>query len=50
LQNGGNMEALRRAAAEQQFLELAVRARSLEAMDPRHLEDLDRYRYLEEAA
>lgn len=50
LQDGGRLEDLRRAAAEQGFQEIAHRARDLEALDETAREDLERHRYLEEAA
>jgi len=50
LQDGGRLEDLRRAAAEQGFQEIAHRARDLEALDETARKDLERHRYLEEAA
>jgi hypothetical protein len=50
LQDGGTLDAIRRAAAEQEFQEIAVRVRELDAVEPGVLRDLDRYRYLEDAA
>ncbi len=50
LQDGGRMPRLRSAAAAQGFVEMAERARALENVDPTLLLDLDRHRYLEEAA
>ena len=50
LQNGGRIQDLRGAAAEQGFVELAGRARSLESVDATVIDDLDRHRYLEDAA
>jgi len=50
LQNGGRLHGLRAAARRQGFLELAARARTLEAVDPSLIDDLDRHRYLEDAA
>jgi type IV pilus assembly protein PilB len=50
LQNGGSIEALREAAREQGFQEMAVRARALDTVSREALEDLERHRYLKEAA
>ncbi len=50
LQNGGRTPELRAAARRQGFVELAARARQLETLDPVLIEDLDRHRYLEDAA
>jgi type IV pilus assembly protein PilB len=50
LQNGGKVEALRAAAREQGFLEMGSRMRTLEEVDPEVLADLERHRYLEDAA
>jgi len=50
LQNGGDMESIRAAAKEQGFLEIATRVRTLTSIDPGVVADLDRHRYLEDAA
>jgi type II secretion system (T2SS) protein E len=50
LQNGGGMEAIRIAAKEQGFIEIATRVRTLTSVDPTVVADLDRHRYLEDAA
>ena len=50
LQNGGDMEAIRAAARQQGFVEIATRIRTLESVDPALVADLDRHRYLEDAA
>ena len=50
LQNGGRIQDLRGAAAEQGFVELAARARSLDSVEATVIDDLDRHRYLEDAA
>jgi hypothetical protein len=50
LQNGGRMRGLRAAARRQGFVELSARARSLDSVDPALIDDLDRHRYLEDAA
>jgi hypothetical protein len=50
LQNGGAVEALRKAALEQGFLEIAARIRGIEQVDSAISADLERHRYLEDAA
>jgi hypothetical protein len=50
LQDGGRIGDLRAAAREQGFVELAARARALGGIDGTLLADLDRHRYLGEAA
>ena len=50
LQDGGRIGDLRTAAREQGFVELAARARGLGSIDAALLADLDRHRYLGEAA
>jgi len=50
LQNGGDMEAIRAAARQQGFLEIATRIRTFDDVDPAVVADLDRHRYLEDAA
>ena len=50
LQNAGGMEDIRAAAKEQGFIEIATRVRTLASVDPSVVADLDRHRYLEDAA
>jgi type II secretory ATPase GspE/PulE/Tfp pilus assembly ATPase PilB-like protein len=50
LQNGGDMDQIRGAARGQGFVEIAARARTLDGVDERTREDLERHRYLEKAA
>jgi hypothetical protein len=50
LQDGGRTPRLRAAARAQGFQEMAERARTLDDLDPLLLLDLDRHRYLQEAA
>lgn len=50
LQDGGRIGDLRAAAREQGFIELAARARGLGAVDAGLLAELDRHRYLGDAA
>lgn len=50
LQTGGRLGDLCRAAAKQGFQEIAHRARWLAALDETTRDDLERHRYLEEAA
>jgi hypothetical protein len=50
LQNGGGLDLLRQAAGAQNFREIATRARKLAGVAPAVIQDLDRNRYLEDAA
>ncbi len=50
LQNGGSMNELREAARSQGFVEIAQRTRALGNVDEATQQDLERHRYLEDAA
>ena len=50
LQNGGSIQDLRNAATQQGFEEMVTRVQKLDKIDNRVLENLQRHRYLEEAA
>jgi len=50
LQNGGTMDHLRAAAREQKLVEIAARTREVKGLPKGVQEDLDRHRYLEDAA
>lgn len=50
LQDGGAIELLRDAARKQEFREMAVRAKDMDSIPAEALSDLERHRYLKEAA
>jgi type II secretory ATPase GspE/PulE/Tfp pilus assembly ATPase PilB-like protein len=50
LQDGGDIDRIREAAREQGFLEISARARAMKTISPYTQEDLERHRYLEDAA
>jgi type II secretory ATPase GspE/PulE/Tfp pilus assembly ATPase PilB-like protein len=50
LQDGGAIELLREAARKQEFHEMAVRAKDMDSIPAEALSDLERHRYLKEAA
>jgi type II secretory ATPase GspE/PulE/Tfp pilus assembly ATPase PilB-like protein len=50
LQDGGATESLRAAARTQGFREMAARAKDLDTIPAEALSDLERHRYLKEAA